>query len=107
VTDDKDQEESEVKDKTWLKWRIWLDAETLHEAIYWLPWRADKTKGQSVEDCEDPDLQVLAVITGDSGAKPGIYLPLKMGPSVAIYSAFGKYSDPLTFSTFCYVTALF
>ena len=24
-----------------------------------------------------------------------------------IYSAFGKYSDPFTFSTFCYVTALF
>lgn len=49
--DDKDQEESEVKDKTWLKWRIWLDVETSHEAIYWLPWRAD----QSAEDCEDPD----------------------------------------------------
>jgi hypothetical protein len=24
-----------------------------------------------------------------------------------IYSAFGKYSDPFTFYTFCYVTALF
>jgi hypothetical protein len=23
------------------------------------------------------------------------------------YSAFGKFSDPLTFSTFCYITALF
>ena len=24
-----------------------------------------------------------------------------------MYSAFGKYLDPLTFSTFCYITALF
>ena len=28
-------------------------------------------------------------------------------PYLNIDSAFGKYSDPLTFSTFCYVTALF
>ncbi|CAB1335387.1 unnamed protein product [Coregonus sp. 'balchen'] len=41
------------------KWRIWLDVETSREAIHWLPWRPDKTKGQSVEDCEDPDRQVL------------------------------------------------
>ncbi|CDQ58567.1 unnamed protein product [Oncorhynchus mykiss] len=27
--------------------------------------------------------------------------------SAVIYSAFGKYSDPLTFTTCCYVTALF
>jgi hypothetical protein len=86
VTDDgdeEDQEELEVKDKTWPKWRIWLDVETSREAIHWLPWRPDKTKGQSVEDCEDPDRQVLAVI---SGAKTGIYLPLKTGfLTVAIY----------------------
>nr|XP_029531606.1 protein NRDE2 homolog isoform X2 [Oncorhynchus nerka] len=57
--DEEDQEELEVKDKTWPKWRIWLDVETSREAIHWLPWRPDKTKGQSVEDCEDPDRQVL------------------------------------------------
>ena len=28
------------------------------------------------------------------------------GGGVAVYSAFGKYSDPLTFSIFCYITAL-
>jgi hypothetical protein len=27
--------------------------------------------------------------------------------TMLIYSAFGKYSDPLTFSTFCYIAALF
>uniref|UniRef100_A0A6Q2XAU2 NRDE-2, necessary for RNA interference, domain containing n=1 Tax=Esox lucius TaxID=8010 RepID=A0A6Q2XAU2_ESOLU len=57
--DDEDQEESEVKDMTWPKWKIWLDVETSREAVHWLPWRPDKTKGQSVEDCEDPDRQVL------------------------------------------------
>jgi hypothetical protein len=30
--------------------------------------------------------------------------PLQAGP---LSSAFGKYPDPLTFSTFCYITALF
>ncbi|KAG9336654.1 hypothetical protein JZ751_003001 [Albula glossodonta] len=58
--DDDDQEEtSEVKDKTWPKWRIWLDIEASRESNHWLPWRPDNTKGQTVEDCEDPDRQVL------------------------------------------------
>jgi hypothetical protein len=42
-----------------------------------------------------------------------LYIAIEMGwwfmfilcPTV--YSAFGKYSDPLTFPTFCYITALF
>ncbi|KAK6307413.1 hypothetical protein J4Q44_G00225610 [Coregonus suidteri] len=62
--DGEDQEESEVKNKTWPKWRIWLDVETSREIIHWLPWRPDKTKGQSVEDCEDPDQQVLRYVRG-------------------------------------------
>lgn len=86
--DEEDQEELEVKDKTWPKWRIWLDVETSREAIHWLPWRPDKTKGQSVEDCEDPDRQVLAVITGDSGAKTGIYLPLKTGFLLLLFMSY-------------------
>lgn len=28
-------------------------------------------------------------------------------PSIHTYCGFGKYSDPVTFYTFCYVTALF
>ncbi|XP_072546289.1 nuclear exosome regulator NRDE2 [Salminus brasiliensis] len=57
--DDEDQDECEIRDKTQPKWRIWLDVETTREANHWLPWRPDKTKGQSEEDCEDPDRQVL------------------------------------------------
>ncbi|XP_064179184.1 nuclear exosome regulator NRDE2 isoform X2 [Anguilla rostrata] len=58
--DDDDQEDSsEVKDKTWPKWRIWLDVEASRETNQWLPWRPDKSKGQTEEDCEDPDRQVL------------------------------------------------
>uniref|UniRef100_A0A671LXQ9 NRDE-2, necessary for RNA interference, domain containing n=1 Tax=Sinocyclocheilus anshuiensis TaxID=1608454 RepID=A0A671LXQ9_9TELE len=33
--------------------------EASREANHWLPWRPDKTKGQSEEDCEDPDRHVL------------------------------------------------
>ncbi|XP_067311224.1 nuclear exosome regulator NRDE2 [Pseudorasbora parva] len=57
--DEEEQEDSEIKDKTRPKWNIWLDVETSREANQWLPWRPDKTKGQSEEDCEDPDRQVL------------------------------------------------
>uniref|UniRef100_A0A8C9VEP1 NRDE-2, necessary for RNA interference, domain containing n=1 Tax=Scleropages formosus TaxID=113540 RepID=A0A8C9VEP1_SCLFO len=65
--DDDDQDDgSEVKDKTWPKWRIWLDVEASREANHWLPWRPDKTKGQSEEDCEDPDQQVLFDDVGPS-----------------------------------------
>ncbi|MFT7801827.1 protein NRDE2 homolog isoform X1 [Arapaima gigas] len=65
--DDDDQDDgSEVKDKTWPKWRIWLDVEASREANHWLPWRPDKTKGQSEEDCEDPDRQVLFDDVGPS-----------------------------------------
>lgn len=57
--EEEEQEDSEIKDKTWPKWKIWLDVEASREANQWLPWRPDKTKGQSEEDCEDPDRQVL------------------------------------------------
>ncbi|MGH0161600.1 UNVERIFIED_CONTAM: hypothetical protein FKN15_078503 [Acipenser sinensis] len=60
--DDEDEDiedDTEVKDKTFPKWRIWLDVEASRETKNWLPWRPDKSKGQSEEDCEDPDRQVL------------------------------------------------
>ncbi|KAK2878739.1 hypothetical protein Q8A67_019530 [Cirrhinus molitorella] len=57
--DEEEQDDSEIKDKSWPKWKIWLDVEASREANHWLPWRPDKTKGQSEEDCEDPDRQVL------------------------------------------------
>lgn len=59
--DDDELEDLEIKDKTWPKWKIWLDVEASREAKHWLPWRPDKTKGQSEEDCEDPDRQVRCI----------------------------------------------
>jgi len=47
-----------VKDRARPRWAIWLNLEASREAAHWLPWRPDKTKGQTVEDCEDPDRQV-------------------------------------------------
>ncbi|KAL6477228.1 hypothetical protein MHYP_G00130630 [Metynnis hypsauchen] len=57
--EEEDQDECEIRDKTQPKWKVWLDVEASREANHWLPWRPDKTKGQSEEDCEDPDRQVL------------------------------------------------
>lgn len=60
VTEEEDEydDEDEIKDKTQPRWRIWLDVESWREANHWLPWRPDKAKGQSEEECEDPDRQV-------------------------------------------------
>nr|XP_006122408.1 protein NRDE2 homolog isoform X1 [Pelodiscus sinensis] len=52
-------EDPEIKDKTLPKWQIWLDVECSRETRHWMPWRPDKTKKQSEEDCEDPERQVL------------------------------------------------
>ncbi|GAB0190866.1 nuclear exosome regulator NRDE2 [Grus japonensis] len=52
-------EDQEIKDKTLPKWHIWLDIEYSREARQWLPWRPDKTKKETEEDCEDPERQVL------------------------------------------------
>nr|XP_009688106.1 PREDICTED: protein NRDE2 homolog [Struthio camelus australis] len=61
-SDDDDEEideDQEIKNKTLPKWQIWLDIEYSREARHWLPWRPDKTKKQTEEDCEDPERQVL------------------------------------------------
>lgn len=47
-----------MKDPSQPRNTVWLDVESSREAAHWLPWRPDKTKGQSEEDCEDPDRQV-------------------------------------------------
>uniref|UniRef100_A0A3Q3S991 NRDE-2, necessary for RNA interference, domain containing n=1 Tax=Mastacembelus armatus TaxID=205130 RepID=A0A3Q3S991_9TELE len=56
---EEEDEEEEVKDRRQPRWTVWLDVESSREAAQWLPWRPDKSKGQSEEDCEDPDRQVL------------------------------------------------
>uniref|UniRef100_A0A3P8RQF7 NRDE-2, necessary for RNA interference, domain containing n=1 Tax=Amphiprion percula TaxID=161767 RepID=A0A3P8RQF7_AMPPE len=57
--EEEEEDEEEVKDRNQPRWTVWLDVESSREAAHWLPWRPDKTKGQSEEDCEDPDRQVL------------------------------------------------
>ncbi|NWI11600.1 NRDE2 protein, partial [Crypturellus soui] len=57
--DEEIDEDQEIKNKTLPKWQIWLDIEYSREARQWLPWRPDKTKKQTEEDCEDPERQVL------------------------------------------------
>ncbi|XP_019407948.1 PREDICTED: protein NRDE2 homolog [Crocodylus porosus] len=68
--DDDDEEDidedQEIKDKTLPKWEIWLDVEGSREARHWVPWRPDKTKKQTEEDCEDPERQVLSDDLGPS-----------------------------------------
>ncbi|XP_061824410.1 nuclear exosome regulator NRDE2 [Nerophis lumbriciformis] len=56
--EDEDEEE-EVKDRKQPRWTVWLNVESSREAAQWLPWRPDKDKGQSEEDCDDPERQVL------------------------------------------------
>ncbi|XP_028677156.2 nuclear exosome regulator NRDE2 [Erpetoichthys calabaricus] len=54
-----EDDDNELKDKTWPKWKIWLNVECSREVKHWLPWKPDKSKGQTEEDCEDPERQVL------------------------------------------------
>ncbi|XP_034957789.1 nuclear exosome regulator NRDE2 [Zootoca vivipara] len=53
------EEEEEIKDRTLPKWQNWLHVERSREGRHWLPWRPDKTKKETVDDCEDPERQVL------------------------------------------------
>ncbi|XP_068194958.1 nuclear exosome regulator NRDE2 isoform X2 [Antennarius striatus] len=57
--EEEEEDEEEVKDRSKSRQTIWVEVESSREAAHWLPWRPDKTKGQSEEDCEDPDRQVL------------------------------------------------
>ncbi|XP_061599992.1 nuclear exosome regulator NRDE2 isoform X2 [Cololabis saira] len=57
--EEEEVDEEEVKDRSEARWKVWLDVEATREAAHWLPWRPDTAKGQTEEDCEDPDRQVL------------------------------------------------
>lgn len=57
--EEEEEDEEEVKDRSQPRWTVWLEVESSRDAAHWLPWRPDKAKGQSEEDCEDPDRQVL------------------------------------------------
>ncbi|XP_057716285.1 nuclear exosome regulator NRDE2 [Corythoichthys intestinalis] len=57
--EEEEDEEEEVKDRSQPRWTVWLDVESSREAAHWLPWRPEKNKGQSEDDCDDPERQVL------------------------------------------------
>lgn len=62
--EDEEEDDEEVKDRSQPRPSIWLDVESSREAAHWLPWRPDKSKGQSEEDCDDPDRQVINHLLG-------------------------------------------
>nr|XP_036847376.1 nuclear exosome regulator NRDE2 isoform X1 [Manis javanica] len=57
--DEPEGDDHEVRDKTLPRWQVWLAAERSRDQRHWWPWRPDKTKKQTEEDCEDPERQVL------------------------------------------------
>lgn len=61
LDDDDDEpadEDQEIRDKTLPRWQIWLAAERSRDHRHWQPWRPDKARKQTEEDCEDPERQV-------------------------------------------------
>ncbi|XDB54076.1 hypothetical protein AB1E18_007547 [Capra hircus] len=68
--DDDDEEpadeDQEIRDKTLPRWQIWLAAERSRDRRHWQPWRPDKARKQTEEDCEDPERQVLFDDLGQS-----------------------------------------
>lgn len=53
-----EDEDQEIRDKTLPRWQIWLAAERSRDHRHWQPWRPDKARKQTEEDCEDPERQV-------------------------------------------------
>ncbi|XP_063146288.1 nuclear exosome regulator NRDE2 isoform X2 [Candoia aspera] len=53
------EDKEEIKDRSLPKWQNWLHIERSREVRHWLPWRPEKNKKQSLEDCDDPERQVL------------------------------------------------
>ncbi|XP_051869405.1 nuclear exosome regulator NRDE2 [Pristis pectinata] len=64
--EEEDEDGDELKDKSLPKWQLWMQVESARDSKHWLPWRASKAKGQTEEDCEDPDRQVLFDDIGSS-----------------------------------------
>ncbi|XP_070578524.1 LOW QUALITY PROTEIN: nuclear exosome regulator NRDE2-like [Ptychodera flava] len=59
--DDEEQSDGEdelikVDDPTW---KVWHRLENKREQQHWLPWKPDGKKGETEDDCEDPDRLVL------------------------------------------------
>ncbi|XP_040083401.1 nuclear exosome regulator NRDE2 [Oryx dammah] len=61
-----EDEDQEIRDKTLPRWQIWLAAERSRDHRHWQPWRPDKARKQTEEDCEDPERQVVFDDLGQS-----------------------------------------
>nr|XP_020663249.1 protein NRDE2 homolog [Pogona vitticeps] len=57
--EDLEDKEEDLKDRSLPKWQHWLHIERSREERHWVPWRPDKTKKQTLDDCEDPERQVV------------------------------------------------
>ncbi|XP_068942085.1 nuclear exosome regulator NRDE2 isoform X1 [Petaurus breviceps papuanus] len=64
--DEPEEDDQEIKNKTLPKCQIWLSIEHSREQRHWLPWRPEKAKKQTDEDCDDPERQVLFDDLGQS-----------------------------------------
>ncbi|XP_024423401.2 nuclear exosome regulator NRDE2 [Desmodus rotundus] len=64
--DEPEDDDQEIGDKTLPRWQIWLALERARDQRHWRPWRPDKTKKQTEDDCEDPERQVLFDDIGQS-----------------------------------------
>ncbi|XP_072031350.1 nuclear exosome regulator NRDE2-like [Amphiura filiformis] len=54
-----DDETSQTLDSSKPLWQVWLQEEISREQSHLLPWRPDTSKGETEEDCEDPERMVL------------------------------------------------
>lgn len=68
--DEPEEDDQEIRDKTLPRWQIWLAAERARDRRHWRPWRPDKTKKQTEDDCEDPERQASAPPGGAPATQP-------------------------------------
>ncbi|XP_005107028.1 nuclear exosome regulator NRDE2 [Aplysia californica] len=54
-----DELEDAVVQESFSRAMKWLKMEKIRQNAHWLPWRPDESKGDTEEDCEDPDRLVL------------------------------------------------
>ena len=57
--DDEDDDDTQTLDSSTPLWQAWLQEEVHREQTHILPWKPDAGKGETEEDCEDPERMVL------------------------------------------------
>ncbi len=54
-----DDDDSTPLDTSKPLWQLWIQEEVHREQTHLLPWRPDARKGETEDDCEDPERMVL------------------------------------------------